>query len=118
MAALASNAYVLSDRGTWLAFQNRGDLATLLRATSVSLINTVSCWWHQREASMRALHIGAFGLLTVCVSLTPSLADTGFIRAVIAKSAFVIGVGQGTGTLAFRGRSYPLEISGIAFGAT
>ena len=30
--ALASNAYVLSDRGTWLAFQNRGDLATLLRA--------------------------------------------------------------------------------------
>ena len=25
--ASASNAYVLSDRGTWLAFQNRGDLA-------------------------------------------------------------------------------------------
>jgi tungstate transport system substrate-binding protein len=25
--AAASNAYVLSDRGTWLAFQNRGDLA-------------------------------------------------------------------------------------------
>ena len=25
--ASASNAYVLSDRGTWLAFKNRGDLA-------------------------------------------------------------------------------------------
>ena len=28
--ASASNAYVLSDRGTWLAFQNRGDLAIIV----------------------------------------------------------------------------------------
>ena len=28
--ASASNAYVLSDRGIWLAFQNRGDLAILV----------------------------------------------------------------------------------------
>jgi tungstate transport system substrate-binding protein len=28
--ASASNAYVFSDRGTWLAFQNRGDLAVLV----------------------------------------------------------------------------------------
>jgi tungstate transport system substrate-binding protein len=28
--ASASNAYVLSDRGTWLAFGNRGDLAILV----------------------------------------------------------------------------------------
>jgi len=28
--ASASDAYVLSDRGTWLAFQNRGDLAVLV----------------------------------------------------------------------------------------
>jgi tungstate transport system substrate-binding protein len=28
--APASNAYVLSDRGTWLAFQNRGDLAIVV----------------------------------------------------------------------------------------
>jgi tungstate transport system substrate-binding protein len=28
--ASASNAYVLSDRGTWLAFQNRGDLAVVV----------------------------------------------------------------------------------------
>ena len=26
-AASATNAYVLSDRGTWLSFKNRGDLA-------------------------------------------------------------------------------------------
>jgi hypothetical protein len=46
------------------------------------------------------------------------LADTGYVRAVITKSAVILGVGQGTGTLAFKGRSYPLEISGISFGAT
>jgi tungstate transport system substrate-binding protein len=28
--ASASNAYVLSDRGTWLAFQNRGDLVIVV----------------------------------------------------------------------------------------
>jgi tungstate transport system substrate-binding protein len=28
--ASASNAYVLSDRGTWLAFRNRGDLAIVV----------------------------------------------------------------------------------------
>jgi len=67
---------------------------------------------------MRSVQISAFGLLAVCISLTPSLADTGFVRAVFAKSALIIGVGQGTGTLAFRGRSYPLDISGISFGAT
>ena len=30
--ASASNAYVLSDRGTWLAFKNRGDLTILVEA--------------------------------------------------------------------------------------
>jgi tungstate transport system substrate-binding protein len=29
-AASAVNAYVLADRGTWLSFQNRGDLAVLV----------------------------------------------------------------------------------------
>ena len=28
--ASASNAYVLSDRGTWLAFKNRGDLGIVV----------------------------------------------------------------------------------------
>jgi hypothetical protein len=54
----------------------------------------------------------------VCLSLTPSHADTGFVRAVIDKGALIIGVAQGTGTLVFQGRSYPLEISGMSLGAT
>jgi len=48
--ASASNAYVLSDRGTWLAFQNRGDLSILvegdkrlLNRYGVMLVNPEKC---------------------------------------------------------------------------
>lgn len=48
--ASASNAYVLSDRGTWLAFQNRGDLAILVEGDKrlfnqygVMLVNPTKC---------------------------------------------------------------------------
>jgi hypothetical protein len=45
-------------------------------------------------------------------------ADTGYVRAVVTKGGFIIGVGGGTGTLVFHRRSYPLQISGMSFGAT
>ena len=48
--ASASNAYVLSDRGTWLAFQNRGDLAIVVEGDKrlfnqygVMLVNPAKC---------------------------------------------------------------------------
>jgi tungstate transport system substrate-binding protein len=48
--ASASNAYVLSDRGTWLAFQNRGDLAIIVEGDKrlfnqygVMLVNPDKC---------------------------------------------------------------------------
>jgi tungstate transport system substrate-binding protein len=48
--ASASNAYVLSDRGTWLAFKNRGDLAILVEGDKhlfnqygVMLVNPAKC---------------------------------------------------------------------------
>jgi tungstate transport system substrate-binding protein len=48
--ASASNAYVLSDRGTWLAFQNRGDLdivaegdKRLFNQYGVMLVNPAKC---------------------------------------------------------------------------
>jgi len=48
--ASASNSYVLSDRGTWLAFQNRGDLAILVEGDKhlfnqygVMLVNPAKC---------------------------------------------------------------------------
>ena len=36
----ASNAYVLSDRGTWIHFKNKGDLAIWCRATSACSTST------------------------------------------------------------------------------
>jgi tungstate transport system substrate-binding protein len=48
--ASAANAYVLSDRGTWLAFQNKGDLAILVEGDKrlfneygVMLVNPAKC---------------------------------------------------------------------------
>jgi tungstate transport system substrate-binding protein len=48
--ASASNAYALSDRGTWLAFQNRGDLAIVVEGDrrlfnqyGVMLVNPAKC---------------------------------------------------------------------------
>lgn len=57
-------------------------------------------------------------LLAGGLTATASMADTGYIRAVVTKGGFIIGVGGGTGTLVFRGQHYPLEISGASFGAT
>jgi len=57
-------------------------------------------------------------LLAAGLAIAPSMADTGYVRAVITKGGFIIGVGGGTGTLVFRGHHYPLEIAGANFGAT
>jgi hypothetical protein len=67
---------------------------------------------------MRAVQIVALGLLAICLSVTPSLAETGFVRAVITKRALIIGTGEGIGTLTFQGHNYPLKISATSFGAT
>jgi tungstate transport system substrate-binding protein len=58
--ASASNAYVLSDRGTWLAFKNRGDLAVLVEGDKrlfnqygVILVNPTKHPTVKKEAGQR-----------------------------------------------------------------
>lgn len=58
--ASASSAYVLSDRGTWLAFQNRGDLAVLVESDKrlfnqygVMLVNPLKHPTVKKEAGQR-----------------------------------------------------------------
>ena len=58
--ASASNAYVLSDHGTWLAFQNRGDLAILVEGDKrlfnqygVMLVNPAKHPTVKKEAGQR-----------------------------------------------------------------
>ncbi len=55
-------------------------------------------------------------LLATVGAFTPSRADTGVVRAVVTKGAFVFGVGGGRGTLGFHGHNYPLIFSGMSFG--
>jgi hypothetical protein len=49
----------------------------------------------------------------------PSIADaqtTGTVRFQVAKAGFIIGVGGGTGTLRFKGKTYPLRVEGLSAG--
>jgi tungstate transport system substrate-binding protein len=60
--ASASNAYVLADRGTWLAFKNRGDLAILVEGDKrlfnqygVTLVNPAKHPTVKKEAGQRLI---------------------------------------------------------------
>ncbi len=66
-----------------------------------------------------ALRCGAVALSLLTPALvTQARADTGVLRVQVAKAGFIFGVGGGSGTLLFRGHSYPLSVGGISFGAT
>ncbi len=66
-----------------------------------------------------ALRCGAVALLLSALALvTQARAETGVLRVEVAKAGFIFGVGGGSGTLLFRGRSYPLSVGGVSFGAT
>jgi hypothetical protein len=45
-------------------------------------------------------------------------ADVGTVRINFVKAGFVIGGAVGSGTLTFRGRTYPLSIGGLSYGFT
>jgi hypothetical protein len=38
------------------------------------------------------------------------------VRFKVAKAGFIVGVGGGTGTLTFKGKTYPLQVDGISAG--
>jgi hypothetical protein len=50
------------------------------------------------------------------VATLPSQAETGTVRLRVGSAGFIVGVGGGSGTLTFRGRTYPLRISGVSLG--
>jgi len=67
----------------------------------------------------RAIKFGAGALLAALMLFAvtvPSQAESGGVRLRITKAGFIIGVGGGTGTLTFRGRSYPLSVGGLSVG--
>jgi hypothetical protein len=45
-----------------------------------------------------------------------SYADTGTVRITAGSAGFIVGVGGGSGTLTFHGRTHPLSVGGISVG--
>lgn len=50
------------------------------------------------------------------VATLPAQADTGAVRFRVGSAGFIVGVGGGSGTLTFRGKTYPLRIGGVSVG--
>jgi hypothetical protein len=46
----------------------------------------------------------------------PTFADTGTVNLKITKVGFIVGVGGGSGTLNFHGKTYRLSIGGVSAG--
>jgi hypothetical protein len=67
------------------------------------------------RASKFAAAIFAATMLLAAVP-SKSYAETGTVRLTISKAGFIVGVGGGSGTLTFRGRSYPLNVGGVSLG--
>jgi hypothetical protein len=62
-------------------------------------------------------------LLALVVVLSAALtstarADSGTVRISFIKAGWIIGGSVGSGTLTFRGRTYPLSIGGLSYGLT
>jgi hypothetical protein len=67
------------------------------------------------------IHILLRGALVALIAmfatgLHSAHADSGTIRLTIIKAGWIIGGSGGSGTLTFRGRSYPLGVGGIDYG--
>jgi hypothetical protein len=55
-------------------------------------------------------------LLLAGASLSAARADSGYVRLTVYKGGWIIGGSGGSGTLTFRGRTYPLSVGGIDYG--
>ena len=49
---------------------------------------------------------------------SPARADEGSVRISFIKAGWIIGGAAGSGTLTFRGRTYPLSVGGLTYGLT
>lgn len=65
----------------------------------------------------RAMKFGfAILAVTLLAAASQSYADTGSVRLHATKAGFIVGVGGGTGTLTFHGKTYPLSVGGMSVG--
>jgi hypothetical protein len=57
-------------------------------------------------------------MLAAAGAASPAMAEVGSVSVVFTKGGFIVGVGGGRGVLTFRGRSYPVSVSGGSVGFT
>jgi hypothetical protein len=60
-----------------------------------------------------AIVVAAVMLLAVA---SPSNAETGSVRVTVTRAGFIVGIGGGSGTLRFAGRTYPFSVGGVSVG--
>ena len=71
---------------------------------------------------LRLFRVMKFGAVMLAGALmlvsvpTQSKAQTGTVNIKIVKAGFIVGVGGGSGTLTFNGKSYRLNIGGVSVG--
>lgn len=53
----------------------------------------------------------------ITAATMPSHAQSGAVRLHIVKAGFIVGIGGGSGTLAYNGHTYRLSVSGIGVGS-
>ena len=68
-------------------------------------------------SNLRTILVAIVTMLAAGVS-SPARADSGTVRLSFIKAGWVIGGSVGSGTLTFRGRTYPLSVGGMSYGLT
>ena len=66
--------------------------------------------------NLRTIIVALAALLAA--GLGQASADSGTVRISFLKAGWVIGGNVGSGTLTFRGRTYPLSVGGMSYGFT
>lgn len=74
----------------------------------------MAAFLHTMKTGMMAA--AAATALLVAVPTVADAQSTGSVRFRVASAGFIIGGGGGTGTLTFKGKTYPLRVSGLSAG--
>jgi opacity protein-like surface antigen len=67
---------------------------------------------------LSSLRVTLVALAALLAASASALADSGTVRISFVKAGWVIGGSVGSGTLHYRGRTYPLSIGGLSYGFT
>ena len=63
-----------------------------------------------------AILAGALMMVAASTESRAQTGTTGTVRIQIVKAGFIVGVGGGSGTLTFNGKSYRLSVGGVSLG--